>query len=300
MDTTVRRRSHPPWPTVAWMACLALGFAALFSLTYLGAVRTTQGRLLDGSALRGARTSRSDIDDQVEKVLDLVSVTSLLGAATLITIIALVRMRRGLGVAAVVVVAASTVTSQLLKRTVLDRPRFGFYETTPATLNSMPSGHSTVAFSVVVALVMVLPPRLRAQAAWLGVLFVTVVGVATLSAGWHRPSDSVAAFLLVGTWAAVAGAVLVVTSGSRPPADCADSQHDTPRRLLRSSAGLIAGAVLLGATIVAADLDRYGGTAQVLAYVAGATAIAGTAAMVMASVLAVTRWIAPAGSSTGS
>jgi hypothetical protein len=153
---------------------------------------------------------------------------------------------------------------------------------------------------VTVALVMVLPPRLRGQAAWLGVLFVSVVGIATLSAGWHRPSDPVAAFLLVGAWAAVAGAVVVAASGSDRPVDSAGSHPDTPRRLLRASAGLLVSAALLGTTIVAADLDRYGTSAQVLAYLAGAAAIACTAAMVMASVLVITRWIAqPVGRTPG-
>ncbi len=293
MDLSGRRNGRPLWNATAWMSCLAVGFATLFVLTYLLAVRTRHGRLLDGSSLRGARAIRSGLTDKVELVLDVVSVTSLLGAAALVAIIALVRLRRGLALAAVVVVVGSTVTSQVLKRLVLERPDVNFYETTPATLNSMPSGHSTIAFSVAVALVLVLPTGLRAQAAWLGAGFASVVAVATQSAGWHRPSDSVAAFLMVGAWAAASGAVLVATSGGGRSVEAAGSHQDTPRRLLRAAAGLLAVAVLMGAVVIAADLDRYGATAQVLAYLGGSAAIAGTSALVMAALLAVTHWIAP-------
>jgi hypothetical protein len=37
--------------------------------------------------------------------------------------------------------------------------------------------------------------------------------VATLPAGWHRPSDVVAALLVVGVWANVAGLFILVAQG---------------------------------------------------------------------------------------
>src|SRR5262249_47992480 len=77
--------------------------------------------------------------------------------------------------------------------------------------NSLPSGHATVAASVAVALVLVLPPRARGIGALIGAGYAAFVGVATMSAGWHRPSDSIAAFLIVGLWAAVAGLALLIT-----------------------------------------------------------------------------------------
>lgn len=298
---------RPPSAAV-WLAGVALACAALFAATYLLAVHTTRGRLLDGASLRGAVESRSGVTNAVEGLLDVVSVASLLGAGALLAIIALIRLRRELALAAVAVLVGANVTSQVLKRYVLERPDLGIHESTPATLNSMPSGHSTVAFSVVVALVLVLPVRLRPAAAALGVLYASVAALATLSAGWHRPSDSVAAFLVVGFWAAVVGAVLVVhrsraAAGVPSPespasprvaaAGSRDSHDRAARRLAGAAAYLLAFGGLVAAVIVTTQLDTYGAAAQVLAYFAGGGLIAGTGAAVMAAVLAVTHRIAP-------
>lgn len=290
MHLDLRRR--PPWPAF-WLVGVAVACAALFVLTYELAVHTTRGRLLDGASLRGAVESRSSLTSAVEGLLDVVSVASLLGAAALLSIIALVRMRRELALAAVVVLVGANVTSQVLKRYVLERPDLGILESTPATLNSMPSGHSTVAFSVVVALVLVLPVRLRPAAATLGVVYASVAALGTLSAGWHRPSDSVAAFLVVGAWAALVGAALVVHHGDGQAPSPRDSHHGATRRLGAASAYLLAFGGLVSVIIVTTQLDTYGHAAQVLAYFAGGGLIAGTGAAVMAAVLAVTHRIAP-------
>jgi hypothetical protein len=57
----------------------------------------------------------------------------------------------------------------------------------------------------------------------LGAAFAGLVGVATLSAGWHRPSDAVAAMLVVGGWACLAGLVLLFLR--RPDADDREGGH---------------------------------------------------------------------------
>ena len=292
-------RRRPPWAAI-WLVGVGVACGALLAATYLLAVHTTRGRLLDGASLRGAVESRSSVTSAVEGLLDVVSVASLLGAGALLAIIALVRMRRELALAAVVVLVGANVTSQVLKRYVLERPDLGILESTPATLNSMPSGHSTVAFSVSVALVLVLPVRLRPAVAALGVAYASVAALGTLSAGWHRPSDSVAAFLVVGCWAALVGAFLVVhrERGAAPVTSSAspgspDSHDRAARRLAGASAYLLAFGGLVAAVIVTTQLDTYGAAAQVLAYFAGGGLIAGTGAAVMAAVLAVTHRIAP-------
>src|SRR5690606_39114784 len=77
--------------------------------------------------------------------------------------------------------------------------------------NSLPSGHATAAAAFAIGLTLVLPPRARGPVSLVGATYAAVVGVATLSSGWHRPSDVVAAYLVVGGWAAAAGLVLVLT-----------------------------------------------------------------------------------------
>lgn len=279
--------------TTAWLVGVALACVAALVLTYELAVHTTRGRLLDGASLRGAVDSRSGVTGVLEQLLDVVSVASLLAAAAALVAIALVRMRRELATAAVVVLVGSNVTSQVLKNYLLQRPDLGLYESTPATLNSMPSGHSTVAFSVAVALVLVLPVRLRAAAAGFGVAYASVAAMSTLSAGWHRPSDSVAAFLVVGFWATAVGAVLVVRHGDERLDTDTGAHQTTTHRLAAAAAYLLAFGALVAVVILTTQLDTYGQAAQVLAYFAGGGAIAGTGCAVMAAVLAVTHRIAP-------
>jgi hypothetical protein len=257
--------------------------------TYLLAVQTTQGRMLDGSSFRGAKQARSPVTAVVERLLDIISVSSLAAALVIVAAIALLRLRRDLALAALAVILGSNATSQLLKNYVLSRPDLGIYETTPATLNSLPSGHSTVAFSVAVGMVLVLPVALRPIAAAAGVAYASIAAVATLSAGWHRPSDSIAAFLVVGTWAAAAEAV-VIARRSEPLENGAASlltavHRKTARRLAVAATYLLAFGGLIATVVVSTHLDPYGTAAQLLSYAAAATLICGTAAAVMAALI---------------
>ncbi|MDP8908964.1 MAG: phosphatase PAP2 family protein [Chloroflexota bacterium] len=278
--------------TVAWLVGVCVVCAALFAATYVLAVHTTRGRVLDGASLRGASQSRSRVTSAVEGLLDAVSATSLVVAIVIIAMIALLRLRRDLALAAVVVIVGSTVTAQVLKRYLLTRPDLGIHETTPATLNSLPSGHATVALSVVVALVLVLPVRLRPAAAGAGVVYAALTAFATLSAGWHRPSDGVAAFLLVGAWAAAAQAgVILHNSGAAkadsgaPPPEARAAHRRTAQRLGVAAAYLIAFGSLLVVIVVLTRLDPYGTAAQVCAYLAAGGLLGGTAAAVVATIV---------------
>ncbi len=73
--------------------------------------------------------------------------------------------------------------------------------TRPGGDNSLPSGHVTLVASLVVALLMVLPPLLRVPVVLLGVPGVALAGLATMLVGWHRPSDVIAAVAVVVGWA---------------------------------------------------------------------------------------------------
>ena len=190
------------------------GVAALAALDW-AAVHTVPGRLVDGRSLRGALLTESRAASLLERVLDLISVTALLCAVCGILLVALVRQRREAGLAALAVLAGANVTTQVLKQWLLVRPDLGLDERTPATLNSLPSGHVTVALSVVVAVVLVAPARARSAAAAVGLGFTTAVTMAVMSSGWHRASDAVAACLVVGVWAALVLLVLALLPAGR-------------------------------------------------------------------------------------
>jgi membrane-associated phospholipid phosphatase len=277
---------------VAGLTGAAALCGATFVLVYRLAVLTTRGRTLDGAALRGAILSRSRVTDLVERVLDVVSISSLVVAGLLIAAIALVRLRHTLAVAAIVMLVGANVTSQVLKR-LLDRPDLGLDEITPARLNSMPSGHSTVAMSVAVALVMVLPAKLRPPAAVAGAAYASVTGVATLLAGWHRPSDAVGGILVVAVWASLVGLATVALDDSALVAQRMETHGTTARRLAVAAVALVVVAAVVAGLLLAVDETSSSTAARLLAYVAGSGAVAGTAAAVMAGLLLAVPRIAP-------
>lgn len=115
-----------------------------------------------------------------------------------IALIALVRLRRMAGVTAVGLLVAANASIWLLKTHLPTRPDLGLREITPVTRNSLPSGHTTAVFSVVVALLIVLPGRGRRLIVLAGGAAAVVTALATMSAGWHRAGDSIAAFSWLG------------------------------------------------------------------------------------------------------
>ncbi len=268
---------------VTWLV-----FAAGFVLVYYVTVRTVPGRSVSDVSLRGALLTDTWLGRVLDPVLNIVSAASLLGAATMIAVIALVRLLRLPGLAAVAVLLGANGSAALLKRVVLTRPDVGLDEIAPATLNSLPSGHTTAAFSAVVALLFVLPRRWRSVTASAGGGFAVLAALATMSAGWHRAGDSMAAFLLVGLWASAAAAVVALldpASGGRRSAEGRDGRGPRAARWL---AVLAAGLLGLGAVtvFVLASLAplRESVLGPPVAFLSGALLIGGTAVVVLLGV----------------
>jgi membrane-associated phospholipid phosphatase len=162
-------------------------------------VATEQGQLLDQAAFRGADYGQGTLWSFASPVLDVVSVSFVvLGLGTAMGI-ALLRRRWGLAVQVAFLVVGANVTTQLTKKVVLDRPDLiGGWNG-----NSLPSGHTTVAGSVSVALLMAVPRGYRPVVALLGGSYTAATGISTLVGKWHRPSDVVAAVLVVLAWGAL-------------------------------------------------------------------------------------------------
>jgi membrane-associated phospholipid phosphatase len=265
------------WSVVAASACLA-GFV----VTYLATVRTVLGRQLSDAAFRGGLLGQSRTSDVVDTVLGVVSVASLLLAVAVIAFVALVRLQRTLGITAIALLVTSNLSTQLLKR-VLDRPDLGLLEYTPATLNSLPSGHTTAAFSVVAALLLVVPRGLHTLVATVGGVYAALTAVATMFAGWHRWADSVAAFLLVGFWTVVALSVLAAVEG--PPNRPVRRDWSVRRWWAWSSAVCLAGGLALLAPLAASGRLRVSPLGQVGAFGAGVAFIVATVIGVLLLVL---------------
>src|SRR3954452_1363143 len=166
-------------------------------------IRTITGQAVDTGALNGADVHQQKVVDALSRTLNGTTLVSLVLVCLVAGVIGVLRRRVDLAVAAAVVVAGANLTTQLLK-THLVRPNLDGF---PAP-NSFPSGHTTAAASVAFALVLALPHALRGLMAVAGAAYVAVIAVATVWAEWHRPSDTVAALLVVLAWGGLVSAVL--------------------------------------------------------------------------------------------
>lgn len=243
-DEVVRRTagvSSRRWLVIAAVA------AALTVAIYLLAVWTASGQALENAALRGADQADAAESGQAWQALDEITVYSLAGATLLIALTGALRRRWDLAVAAVGVIVLGQVVVQVLKRFVLVRPAL-----VPVTgdfgHNSLPSGHTTIAMTVLFAAVIVAPYR------WRGVVMLVVlpwavgIGQYTLTAKWHRLSDTLTADAIALALAALASWWLARRGAVHP--------YEGNRRIgrvvigafavLAALAGLTLGAILWG------------------------------------------------------
>ncbi|KXK61619.1 PA-phosphatase [Micromonospora rosaria] len=281
--------------TAVWLVVLALAQVAAFLAVWKLAVHTFLGQWLDTVALTGNKIGQSRIEGPMDHVLNAMSVVSLLAATAVIGFIALIRGRVALAITATLLIAGANVTTQLLKYG-LARPDFGVDPQRAFVGNSLPSGHTTVAASVAMALMLVLPPKVRVLGAYLAAGYAAIAGVATLSAGWHRPSDAVAAYLVVGVWTALAGLLLLITQ--REQAEVAPEDAHRKAAAVLGVAGVLALCVSALALAWLVDLPRVAPEALtrrplLAGYAGSAAGIVGAMAVVAALVLAVVHRLVP-------
>ncbi|MGP4031763.1 phosphatase PAP2 family protein [Pseudarthrobacter sp. 1C304] len=190
--------------------------ATLFSVaalagTYYFFVRTTTGQYIDESALVEAVALHGTAGKAATKLLDWLPVVSLLISAVVVLIVTVVKRRWSAAGIALAACVGANVATQILKNISPDRPYRGI-ET--LELNSLPSGHTTLAASAAAAVFLMVSPRWRPMAGFLGGSFAVATGVSTLINQWHRPADVVAAFLVVAAFMLPAG-WLVIRTGPR-------------------------------------------------------------------------------------
>jgi membrane-associated phospholipid phosphatase len=268
----------------------------LLGLVWRYSVGTVRGQMLDTLALWGNDTGRAELAGPLDTALNAVSVASLVLVLLMIGTIAVARHRYSLAIMAVVIVAGSTLTTRMLKEYLITRPEFGVDPDRAGAGNSLPSGHATAAAAFAVALVLVLPPAARGLASLLGATYAAVVGVATLSSGWHRPSDVIAAYLIAGGWAAGAGLLLVLVQ--RPSAIVLPTERAglSLMATLLGGFGLLAtGAVTLMFVFARMSWppDGMSSKLQFAGYLGSVLAVAGAAYLMMAVVLTTVHRVVP-------
>lgn len=198
---TSRRTTAP-----AALAATLAGALVLIGLIMI-CLQSARGQGWDDSAMRTVVAGR-DTKLTVLSVLGYISIGAIVIVVAGCALVALLRGNVRLAIGAVIVIAGANVTTQVLKQYLLDRPDFGH-----GTLNSLPSGHTTVAASAVGAALLVAPRLARPLIAAVGGLVTTLTGASTIVAGWHRPSDVVAALAVSLVWTAVVA--LFLSDGSQ-------------------------------------------------------------------------------------
>jgi membrane-associated phospholipid phosphatase len=188
---TTARQPGSAWHTISPLLVAALAAGGVYAVHRLF-VGTPLGQAIDTAALRGGDFDHPRVGEVLTRTLDATRLASLALVCVLAAAFGLVRRRFDLALAAGFVVVAANVIAQQLKAN-LDRPLLDDF---PAP-NSWPSGHATAAASVAFVLVLVFPRALRGMVGLVGAAYVTIVAVATVWAEWHRPSDVVAALLIV-------------------------------------------------------------------------------------------------------
>jgi len=266
---------------------------------YLVFVRTHAGQRLDEAALDG-RLASEHARHAASVLLTTISVGSLALALVLLVAQALLRRRAALAIVTVTVVVGAVVVTEVLKHYLLLRPEL---VSTPIDHNTFPSGHTATAFAVGIAAALAAPPRWRRAAAVGALLYGTAVGIATIAAGWHRPSDVAGAMLIVTGWAALV--VLAVSLADRHAFFEQGAERDAaPSTWVRGSdlggyVLLAAGALAVGWILTVAIVGgrRMGAielTTLNAAFVAACACVAALAALLLATLLTALRESLPA------
>jgi len=194
--TAPPERGRRPWGGIIgrlFAAVLCLGFVLALHRIF---VASGPGQRLDNSAAEST-TGHTLSGGLGDVFLSGVSLPILLGGVLLAVVIALVRRRPVEAVGVLVLMAGANLTTQVLKHALLDRPDLGV---TLDLANSFPSGHTTAAAGIAAVFVLVTAARWRPLVLLIGGVSAGLAGWATLTNGWHRPSDVVAAFGVVAAW----------------------------------------------------------------------------------------------------
>ncbi len=147
----------------------------------------------DGLALGGRSLNSSNA---LLKAISVVSV-ALVGA---LLVAALARRRRfDVALACSVILIAPFLTTEFLKHELAGRAGFPQYLT-----HGFPSGHSTVAMSLGLAVTLATPLDRRRTAALAAAIYAALMGSALVFNAWHLPSDVGGGFCVALAWSAVA------------------------------------------------------------------------------------------------
>lgn len=193
-------------PARRWVAT-AVTAGALLVGVYIAAVLTPWGQQWENAALTGSGRASPEEQAQALDSLAAIQIWSLCVALAAIALIGLLRRQLQTTAVALAVVIGGAGMAEVLKRWILPRPDL---VAAPADLvqNSFPSGHTAIAMTTMVAVFLVVPYRWRGWAMFVVMTWATSIGQYTVTAHWHRLSDTVGADLLALVLGSVAASWL--------------------------------------------------------------------------------------------
>ena len=180
------------------LVVLALVAAIVRIAAYaVGPVQRADVRLLEdadlpwGTAYRLAQALVSPFDPLPYALL----VAAVVGAA-------LLAGHRGAAVSGALLMVGACVTTQILKPLLSEHRPQAFDTRLPP--DAWPSGHTTAAAALALAIVLVTPAGRRRPVALVAAVFVAAVGAALVALGRHYPSDLLGGLCVAGAWGVIA------------------------------------------------------------------------------------------------
>lgn len=188
---------------------LAIACVIAFVGVLLAAYWVPAGRWADGWAIHGLLgLQRPWLNTWASRVVHLADVGPFVAATAALVGVALMRDRPRHAAAVVVLLAGSSVTSQVLKA-VLAHPRHhAFLGHAQLDAASYPSGHATASMALAFAALLVAPRVIRPLVALVGALFTLAISESAMLLAWHFPSDIIGGYLLATVFACLTVAAL--------------------------------------------------------------------------------------------
>ena len=221
--TTLRRPPDRARRGAAGLGAAAAALTAATAVLYAVCVLTPLGQRHEDAVHSAASAAggRSGLFGALAGAVESLRPVHFLAGLVLVTACAALRGRWVRAAASAGAVVVSLGLTEVLKHLVLPRP--GLAGAAGATAhNSLPSGHTTAAVSLVLALLLALPSRARRVLALPGGLAAAVMAGAVVGEGWHRVSDALASVLLTAAvWCAACAVVALGERGARPPGPAA-------------------------------------------------------------------------------
>jgi membrane-associated phospholipid phosphatase len=201
------------------LLAMTLGCAGLFALVVVGAYAWGPTASLDEAGFNGFGDLRGgSLGHLAWRLIDFGHPPQVALITLALAAVCLVRGRPRVALAVVGLVAATSVSSELLKL-LLAHPRYPSSLHYPVGPEALPSGHATAAMSLAMAGVLAAPRRGRLAAAVIGSALALGVGAGVIVVGWHFPSDVIAGYLLATGWALTFVALLYEADRRFPARD---------------------------------------------------------------------------------